>query len=172
MQIDNITELARSGATSSSWWTQFSDQITDTNTIYFVWLGTNDNFTDTIDSDCAGDDYTQYADTETGNMGKILQKINSLDGNKIILMNVMHNSTNVTQTNQMIAKFAQRFDVALLVDLDASDGRNLKYHKAYNGWVNSVHFNDKGNSYIANYINEALNEYVNNNQFEMIKIHA
>ena len=172
MQIDSITELAKSGATSSTWWTQFGDQITDTNTIYFVWLGTNDNFTDTIDSDCIGDDYTQYANTETGNMGKILQKINSLSGNKIILMNVMHNSTNVTQTNQMIAKFAQRFDVALLVDLDASDGRNLKYHKAYNGWVNSVHFNDKGNSYIANYINEALNDYIINNQFEMIKTHA
>ena len=86
MQINNITELARSGATSSSWWNEFANDITATNSIYFVWLGTNDNFTDTVSTDCAGDDYTQYANTETGNMGKILAKIKSLDGNKIILL--------------------------------------------------------------------------------------
>ena len=169
MDINTIEEYARSGATSTSWWNEFADSITATNSVYFVWLGTNDNFTDTIATDCAGEDYTQYANTETGNMGKILQKIRSLEGNKIILLNCVHSGNHLAQTNEMIEKFAERFDVDLVIDLNGSDARNLKYHTAYNGFVNSVHYNDKGNNYIANIINQQFNEWLNNNQFEMIK---
>ena len=74
MNLDTIEELARAGATATSWWNGFNENITATNSIYFVWLGTNSNFTDTVSTDCAGNDYTQYAETETGFYGKILGK--------------------------------------------------------------------------------------------------
>lgn len=169
MQINNITELASSGATSTSWWNAFADDITATNSIYFVWLGTNDNFTDTVSTDCAGDDYTQYANTETGNMGKILAKIKSLDGNKIILLNCFASSGHQEETNDILNQLATRFDVDLVIDIINTDVRNLKYHTAYNGHVNQVHFNDKGNNFIASVVKKQLNDYLAEHQFEMIK---
>lgn len=171
MQINTITEIAKGGATASSWWELYADQITQDNSIYFVWLGTNSTFTDTIDTDCVGNDYTQYASTETGCMGKILQKINSLPNNKIILLNCFASNGHVAQTNEMLAKFAERFDVTLLIDVDNTDIRDSKYHTAYNGYYNAVHFNEKGNNYVANIVNNQFNTWLGNNQFEMIKLH-
>lgn len=172
MQINTITEIARGGATATSWWNNFSEQITQENSIYFVWLGTNSTFTDTIDTDCVGNDYTQYANTETGNMGKILQKINTLSGNKIILLNCYASGGHVDQTNEMINKFATRFNVSLVINLADTDIRNTKYHKAYNNYVNNVHLNDKGNNYVANIVNAQFNSWLGNNQFEMTKQHS
>lgn len=169
MQIDTITEIAKGGATATSWWNEFNSQITQSNSVYFVWLGTNSTFTDTIDTDCVGDDYTQYANTETGNMGKILQKINSLSNNKIILLNCFASGGHQDQTNEMLNKFAQRFNVTLVIDIINSDIRNVKYHRAYTGYVNNVHFNDKGNNFVANLVNNQFNEWLGNHDFEMIK---
>ena len=172
MGINSITELARNGGTAQSLWSQFGDQITDTNSVYFVWIGTNSNFTDTIDTDCAGDDYNNYANTETGCMGKILGKINSLEGNKIVLLNVFRGGGHPEQTNEMLEKFANKFDIDIIIDIYNSDARNLKYHTAYNGYVNDTHFNDKGNNYIANVVNNQLGEFLENHQFELMKVHA
>ena len=172
MQIDTITELATSGVTATSWWNAYNSQITATDSIYFVWLGTNSTFTDTIDTDCVGDDYTQYANTETGNMGKILQKIKSLDNNHIIILNCFASGNHLAQTNEMLGKFAERFSVDLVIDINDTDVRNLKYHKAYTGYVNAVHLNEKGNNYIANIVNKQLNVYLEDNQLEMVKTHA
>lgn len=172
MQIDSITEIAKGGATATSWWNSFSEQITQSNTVYFVWLGTNSTFTDTVDTDCVGDDYTQYANTETGNMGKILQKIKSLDNNRIIMLNCFASGGHAEQTNDILGKLATRFNVDLLVDTVNTDIRNSKYHTSYNGHYNAVHFNDKGNNFVANIVKEQLNDYLINNQFEMVKVHA
>lgn len=171
MQFESMTEVARGGATATSWWTSFGDQITESDTVYFVWLGTNSTFTDTIDTDCVGNDYTQYANTETGNMGKILQKIKSLDNNRIVLLNCYASSGHQDQTNEMLNKFATRFDVDIVIDLIHSDVRNVIYHTAYNGHVNNVHLNDKGNNYVANLVNEQLNSWLATHPFEMIKVH-
>ena len=172
MQFDSMTEIARGGATATSWWNSFGDLITQTDTVYFVWLGTNSTFTDTIDTDCVGDDYTQYANTETGNMGKILQKIKSLDNNRIVLLNCFTSGNHLAQTNEMLAKFATRFGVDVLIDFSGYDMRNTIYHTAYNGFVNSVHFNDKGNNYVANIVKNQLNAWLATHPFEMIKVHA
>ena len=172
MGINTITELARNGGTAQSLWERFGGQITATNSIYFVWIGTNSDFTDTIDTDCAGDNYENYANTETGCMGKILGKINSLEGNRIVLLNVFRGGGHPEQTNEMLEKFADKFDIGIIIDIYNSDARNLKYHTAYNGYVDDTHFNDKGNNYIANVVNNQLGDYLVNHQFELIKVHA
>lgn len=171
LQFDSMTEIARGGATATSWWNSYGSQITQSDTVYFVWLGTNSTFTDTIDTDCVGDDYTQYANTETGNMGKILQKIKSLDNNRIVLLNCFASGNHLAQTNQMLAKFATRFGVDVLVDFSGYDMRNIIYHTAYNGYINNIHFNDKGNNYVANIVKNQLNTWLANHPFEMIKVH-
>ena len=172
MGINSITELAKNGGTAQSLWSQFGSQITATNSVYFVWIGTNSTFTDTIDTDCAGNDYNDYANTETGCMGKILGKINSLEGNKIVLINVFRGGGHPEQTNTMLNKFAQKFDIDLIIDTYNSDIRNVKYHTAYNGYVDDTHLNDKGNNYMANLVNIQLDHYLDSHQFELVKEHS
>lgn len=173
LNLDSIEEYARGGATATSWWNRFKDNIVSNNSIYFVWLGTNSAFTDTVDTDCAGDDYTQYADTEVGYFGKILGKISSLDGNKIILLNnFVTGGGNVNTNNKVINDLATKFN-AIVVDIKNSDAyTNHDYH-TQNGYYNAVHFNSVGNQYIANIVNNKIQEEMNINpmKFNMYKIH-
>lgn len=173
LNLDSIEEYARSGATATSWWNRFKDNIVSNNSIYFVWLGTNSAFTDTVDTDCAGNDYTQYADTEVGYFGKILGKISSLDGNKIILLNnFVTGGGNVNTNNKVINDLATKFN-AIVVDIKNSDAyTNHDYH-TQNGYYNAVHFNSVGNQYIANLVNNKIQEKMNKDpmKFNMYKIH-
>lgn len=169
MNINNIEEYAKSGATVSSWWTRFADNITAENSIYFVWLGTNSTLTDTIDTDCVGNDYTQYANTETGNFGKILQKINSLNGNKIVLINLFSTVGNLTTNNTVIEKLKDRFNALTVVNMYQTDITDRIYHTASNGYYNKVHFNNRGNNKIAQMIRDTLAKYMETNNIEMFK---
>lgn len=172
-QLDTIEEYARGGATATSWWSQFNEDITATNSVYFVWLGTNSTFTDTVSTDCEGDDYTEYATTETGYMGKILGKIASLSGNKIVLLNNFATSGTLATNNKVIQDFATKFN-AILVNVNTTEVLDTKYHTAYNDYYNSVHFNDLGHNYIANLVKNTLDEKINetDNIIELYKEHA
>lgn len=172
MNINSIKKLGYNGATASMWWNNHSNELTDQNSIYIVWLGTNSvpGFTDTIDTDCVGDDYTQYADTETGNMGKILQKINTLGGNKLVLVNCYHSGNHLEQTNEMIDKFAERFGAIMVVNTNVSDIHSNKYHKATSGYIDAVHLNNTGNNYIARLVYGEIKKYLRNNTFEFYKV--
>ena len=174
LNLDTIEEYARGGATATSWWSRFNENITSTNSIYFVWLGTNSNFTDTVSTDCAGDDYTQYAETETGYYGKILGKIKSLSGNKIVMLNTGYagGGGNVNTNNKVINDLAAKFD-AVVVDVKNSDAwTNNNYH-TIDGYVNNVHFNTIGNNYIANIVNNTLQKAITDDplDFNMKKEH-
>lgn len=174
LNLDTIEEYARGGATATSWWNRFNENITSTDSIYFVWLGTNSNFTDTVSTDCAGDDYTQYAETETGYYGKILGKIKSLPGNKIVMLNIRYAGSggNVNTNNKVINDLATKFD-AVVVDVKNSDAwTNNNYH-TIDGYVNAVHFNTIGNNYIANVVNNTLQKAITDDplDFNMKKEH-
>lgn len=174
LNLDTIEELARAGATATSWWERFNENITSSNSIYFVWLGTNSNFTDTVSTDCAGDDYTQYAETETGYYGKILGKIKSLSGNKIVMLNTGYAGSggNVNTNNKVINDLATKFG-AIVVDVKNSDAwTNSNFH-TINGHVNNVHFNTIGNNYLANIVNNTLQKAIEEHplDFNMIKVH-
>ena len=120
-----------------------------------------------------GDDYTQYADTEVGYFGKILGKISSLDGNKIVLLNnFTTGGGNVNTNNKVINDLATKFN-AIVVDIKNSNAyTNHDYH-TQNGYYNAVHFNSVGNQYIANLVNNKIQEEMNINpmKFNMYKIH-
>lgn len=164
--INNIVELAQPGDTTTLWWNRYENSITNDNSIYIVWLGTNDNFTDTVSIDCVGDDYTTYANTETGNFGKILGKIKSLSNNKIIILNNFTSVGNLATNNKVINDLANKFN-CILVDINNSDVRNSNYHTAYNGYYNGVHFNNAGHNYVANFVTSVVNEYLKSNNAKL-----
>lgn len=173
LQINDITEVARSGATAQSWWNSFADTINQTECIYFIWLGTNDTYTDTVSTDCAGSDYTQFANNATGNLGKIVGKCASMTNSKIVLLNNFTTVGTKAVNNKVITDLATKYG-CMVVDVDTDIVRDSGYHTAYNGYFNSVHFNNQGHNYIANLVAQQLSNYMNTNKgsYEIFKEHA
>lgn len=173
LQIDEIVEIARSGATAESWWTSYNDQINQNNCTYFIWLGTNDVYTDTVDTDCAGSDYTQFAQTATGYLGRIVGKVASMTNAKIVLLNNFATVGTKNINNKVISDLATKYG-GIVIDIDTANVGDTGYHTAYNGYYNSVHFNSQGHNYVANLVANDLMTYMNNHkgEFETYKVHA
>lgn len=162
--VNSVTKYAIPGAAATLMWNTYKDSITEDNALYIVWLGTNGGLTDTVATDCSGDDYIQFSNNNVGNLGKILGKIKSFTNNKIILVNTfIMAGGDVTTTNKAIADLATKFD-CLLVNLVDTDVNNEKYHTAWNGYYEAVHFNNAGYSYVAELIYNTINEYMNENK--------
>lgn len=172
LQINEITEVARSGATAQSWWNQFNEQITQTDCIYFIWLGTNDTYTDTVATDCAGNDYTQFAETATGYLGKVVGKASSLNNVKVVMLTNFATVGTLATNNKVIQDIANKFG-AVVIDVNTSNILDTGYHTAYNGYYNRVHFNNQGHNYVANIVANSLMTYMNAHQgsFELRKVH-
>lgn len=172
LQINDITEVARCGATAQSWWTSFNEQINQNDTCYFIWLGTNDAYTDTVSTDCAGDDYTQFAETATGYLGRIVGKVASLNNVKIVMLNNFTTVGTKATNNKVIQDLATKYG-GVVINVDTTEIRNTGYHTAYNGYFNAVHFNNQGHNYVANIVANDLMIYMNANQgmFELYKVH-
>ena len=137
-----IANISTPGATSASWWESYNSQISEkTNQLTIIYLGTNEGLTDTIDTDCSGADYTQWANTNTGCYGKIIAK--SLECNsRVILVKCYRSSGDIAISNSVIEKMAEKFSVAIVENPFLSD---KKYHYYPNGsGFNSTHYNDLG----------------------------
>lgn len=171
LSCSSVSEIATPGATSSSWWTAYNESLTEANSLYVVWLGTNDNFTDTVSTDCAGDDYTQYANNETGDFGRILGKIKALGNNKIVLVNCFTTSGTLATNNKVIADLAAKFD-AIVVDVKNTEIKDRQFHTAYNTYHNATHLNSAGNNYVSELIAKTIGNAAINGKLEIYKIHA
>lgn len=150
MGIDTKTVIALPGGKPKDLWNGDQTNIENIqNQFVIVWLGTNGGLTDTVSVDCVGDDITQYANTETGYYGRIIKTLLT-NGNKVFLAQVCY--TNVVDVaNKTIASLADRFSCGLIAlsSSDIEDFNQNKYHTAYNGFVNSVHFNSIGYNHVA-----------------------
>lgn len=163
LSCESFENLGRGGATAQSCWNNVvSSYNMPNNTLFTLWLGTNNAFTDTIDTDCPPDtDYNTWADTQTGCMGKIIAKILSGSNNKILLIN-NYAGTNKERNNSILQKFAQRFD-CLYIDINNSNVLDENFHTAYNGYYNGIHLNGAGNNYVANFIANSLSAKIKEN---------
>ena len=169
MNLDNISTIARNGATTETWWNNYNSQIIYSDSLYFVWLGTNDILTDTVANDCPGNDYNNYLETATGYFGKILGKISSLNRNKIVLINNFATVGTLSTNNKVISDLATKFN-CILIDISKADTGNTNYHTSYNNYVDNVHFNSTGYNYVANYVFNELNKAIKgSNKLEMYK---
>lgn len=158
--IEDVKKIASGGYSSSDWWDRYKDDIIDEDCLYLVWLGTNGGLTDTVATDCAGSDYTQFADTNTGNYGKIVGKIKTMNNAKVVLLNVF--KTNSTTTNKAISDIATKYSCPV-INLDKPELRAEGYHTAYNGYYNATHLNSQGYNLVANIVNQQLSNYMKQN---------
>ena len=151
------------GYSASDWWS--NKQNTYDFTAYdtaIIWLGTNGGLTDTLDTDCIGDDYTSYANTNTGNYCKIIGKIKQTNPwCKIVVVKVFASGTSamVTETNRTIGKIATRFGV-VLVD---NSGLGVTPHPELHDNINNIHFGKAGNIYLANKMIIDMGQYFDTN---------
>ena len=141
--------VATGGYSATNWWNAYSDRIVQkTNQLVVVYLGTNGGLTETVDTDAVGDDYTTYADTNTGNYCKIVKKAFDV-GARVLLVKIHQGggTGGVQVTNRAIDDVAERFNVAV-VDVPFLD--DLKYHSYPDGTgYNNLHYNDLGYSAFA-----------------------
>ena len=155
-----ITNLSHGGDSASASWNRWNEQITQkTNQLTIIYLGTNDGLTDTVNTDCVGNDYTQYANTNTGNYGKIIKK--SLDvGSKVILIKCYAPSISIETINKTIEDLAQKFNVVVVDNEKLTD--NLYHYFPDLTGTNGVHYNDLGyevfTEQLINNINNLSNE--------------
>lgn len=145
------TTYAVSGYTASDAWNAFKDQfVSKTNALAFIFLGTNEGLTDTLDTDAPSDQpYLSWADTNTGCYAKIIAKLQDL-GYKIVLIKPYIGGGNLSVTQDVISQCGSRFHVCVLEPMRNDD---LKYHY----WPSLLgsdtpHFNDFGYCQFASFV--------------------
>ena len=139
---NTVTPYAHAGDTAKQCWDRYGDNIASkTNQLTIIYLGTNNGLTDTIATDCAGNDYTTYSDNNTGCYGKLIKK--SLDaGSKVLLVKCYATSNNTTETtNDVIDQFGTKFNVAVVDNERIAD---KIYHLGSGSYINNNHYNDLG----------------------------
>ena len=150
------TILATPGDTATQTWDRNSENIVQKDAqLTLVYLGTNGGLTDTMDTDMVGDDYTQWADTNTGAYGKIIAKSIAV-GSRVVLIKVHSSSGGVAVTNTVIEKMATRFNVPVINNTYLS---GTKYHSWPNGGgTNGTHYNDFGYAVFADQIANSISQ--------------
>ena len=173
-----IKNEGHSGYSASNWWLDFVSttgsyvdihdskvmpcRITDKpafdeyDTI-FIWLGTNYGYTDTLDTDVNPyTDYNDFANTETGFLCKIIEKIKeATHGESLIVLSKIFvtksDGLNPTTSNIVIEKIAQKYGCLLVDNSDLSYAKHPELHMN----INNPHFGKAGNLFLANrYIKE------------------
>lgn len=168
--IENLTgvtttNLATAGDSASDWWSEYENQIIQKDgQITLIYLGTNGGLNDTMDVDMVGDDYSAWADTNTGCYGKIIAKSLAI-GSRVVLIKVHSSSGNVATTNSVIEKMANRFNVPF-IENDFLSG--VIYHSyPDNSGTNGTHYNDIGYTVFAR---QVIDKISNLSDADILKI--
>lgn len=147
--------IANPGASPASLWSTSENAIVAKDgQLTIIYLGTNNGLTDTMDTDMVGDDYTTWANTETGCYGKFIAKSLSVSS-RVVLVKVHSSSGDVDTTNTVIEKMGQRFGVPVLTNEYLG---GAIYHNWPNGQGrNGTHYNDFGYAQFAKNIVSKIN---------------
>lgn len=150
--------IAQPGITTMGWWTDKAKTKTYTNyEVVFLKLGQNGGLTDTIDIDCVGTTYEDYAMTNTGCYCKIIEYITEQNPKiKIFLITTHHSHTT---DNLVISKIVDKYSNCYLIDINNHPYFNVddnKYHVSNTGISYDVHFNTIGNMALAKVIYDLL----------------
>lgn len=151
----DVGNYGKSGYTTKQWWDESSTVDYTLCDTVIIWLGTNGGLTDTIDTDCAGNDYTQFADTNTGCYGKIIEKIKSVNPDCFILLITPSESSGYVTTVSVIEKFGVKYNLPVLNMQGLGKDERPELH----GNISNIHFGKAGNIFIANKIIKFLGNY-------------
>ena len=126
-------------------------------------MGYNGGLTDTLDTDVVGDDYTQYADTNTGAYCKIIEGIKSANPNMIIVLIISSAMQTSSNTYKVIGEIGEKYSLPVinLTDPTYIDLNVPEYHDNAGDYV---HFNALGYIAKAKYIHARLTDYFIENQ--------
>ena len=156
----SVENKGKSGYTTLQSWNNVVQNIdfTDKNTV-IIMLGSNGGLTDTIDTDCSGDDYTQYANTNTGCYCKIIEYIMEQTNcaAQIILCTPPHVSTirgskrtSTIQAAEVVRKIAERYCLPL-IDMMKHGGFS-DYNENVFQPVDGLHFSIDGYKKMGTFI--------------------
>ena len=144
---------ATAGYTAKDWWNANNSHLNEDG-LYIIFLGTNGGLTDTINTDCVGDDPSQFADTQTGYYGRILR---TLEINKKTAVLIKPPAGNA-ETQGTIQKFADKYGFAA-ISLPPELENNYYHYAPHNlNYSNGIHYNDMGYVHIANCIMDSINK--------------
>jgi len=143
---NTATIVAQSGASASGIWDNHKNEIVaKTNAIGIVYLGTNEGLTDTVSTDASGDDPDNWANNNTGDYCRIVDKMVGL-GYRVVLVRPWTTSGTLADTISAINDVAEKFGVAVM---DAPILES-KFHLYPDGQgENAVHLNDFGYAVFA-----------------------
>lgn len=152
------TNAGVSGLTASQW---YNNEISKYNLANFdtfiIWLGTNGGLTDTLDTDVDPySDYSDFANTNTGNYCKIIEKIKADNPDCLIILTKVFVSD---ATNAVIDKIAMKYELPVVDNSDLTVANYPELH----GNINNPHFTKPGNLVIANrYVTTLADIFANN----------
>ncbi len=136
-----IENAGRAGLTTLQWWQNaFSTYTYTSYQMAIIELGYNGGLTDTLETDATGDDYTAYADTNTGAYCKIIEGIKAANANALIVLII---SSNMSGTIcDVIRKIGEKYGLSV-IDLTDHTYINLSDAK-YHGGTDYTHMNAMG----------------------------
>lgn len=144
----NVITLAHTGYNAIQCWSDYGNLISSkTNQLTIIYLGTNDGFTDSVATDCSDANFENWANTNTGCLGKLIAKSLSVGSRVLLVKPWITSADNLTSTLKAIDDLCEKLNVACI---DSINLKNRRYHSYPNSTgFNSVHYNDLGYSAFA-----------------------
>ena len=151
------------GITSLQWWqNKFVNYDYSQYQLAIIELGYNEGLTDTLETDCVGNDYTTFADTNTGAYCKIIEGIKSINPNTLIVLVISSAMQSSGSTYKVIGDIGKKYSLPV-INLTDPTYIDLNVPEYHNG-SDYVHFNALGYIVKAKYIHAGLTDYFINNQ--------
>ena len=161
--------FATPGDTALLWWQRSSAGAFDRHGLYIVFLGTNMELTDTIDTDCPGTDPDEFAQTQTGQYGRILQIISNNGDHAVLIKPWGGGGGNLPGTRAVIDAFAEKYNFAT-IDITSTDRTTPAYHYWPNKeGSNGLHFNELGYAWLANEVFALINSLPAEDKFKIMR---
>lgn len=155
------------GISTKAFWERRTKNISyDDIDLVIIFLGTNGGLTDTLESDVIGDDYNNYANTNTGSYCKIIEYIKAKKPNMQFCLCTLPQMGAISRvelenTNKVIEKIAHKYNLPI-ADLYNKSKMNFTNGNIYRP-IDNLHFGRLGYLTLAGEIEELFYNYVANN---------
>lgn len=158
----------RSGFTVTHWWDTYKDEDFSSYDMAVIFLGTNLGLTDTLSTDVDPyDDYHDYADTNTGNYCKIIEKL--LEENpkmSLFLVTPWNFERNYWLTTcEVLHKIGTRYNLPVFETVDKTVVANIfdtRFHEVFL----DAHLNSIGYMILSDYLENCILKEINNHPLE------
>lgn len=163
------TNFGKCGWTTKDVWERIVSTMHLSNTykIFIIMLGTNGGLTDTIEVDCIGDDYNNYANTQTASYCKIVEHImKNCPTAQIFLCTPPYNNKtgkkeHIVETGNVVKKIAKKYNIQV-IDVYSELGVNSLNENVFLP-IDRLHFGQYGYQklgvFLANKIKSNLSYY-------------